>query len=205
MYVHKKIKTEEDIDIGRIHIRKARIGDEDGIYRVACSVSEGDRDSYLGFLMDDYPSDPDYYLDLFRKRIENLEYFFVATSNGNIIGFSLSYKKSVWLKYYPDWIESINWHPEFDRGYLDDFVLIDKTAIIAEHTGKGIGSLIYEEIIKQMRSHGIHHIFSETLVDPVPNFASLSFRKKQRYKLAGMRYEEHKGIMYTDLIYWKKI
>lgn len=204
MYVHKKIKTEEDFDIGRIQIRKAKPGDEDGVYRVACSVS-GQKDSYKGFLMDDYPSDPEYYLKFFRDRIENLEYFFVATMNGDIVGFSLSYKKSMWLKYYPDWVENINWHPSFDKSFLDDFVLIDKTAIVAEHTGEGIGSLIYEEIIKQMRSQEIHYIFSETLVDPVPNFASLSFRKKQNYHLAGMRYEKYKGTMYTDLVYWKKI
>jgi GNAT superfamily N-acetyltransferase len=204
MYVHKKIKTEEDLDIGRIQVRKAVLGDEEGIYSVACSVS-GQKDSYQGFLMDDYPSDPEYYLKLFRDRIENLEYFFVATINSKIIGFSLSYKKSMWLRYYPDWVEKINWHPTFDKSFLEDFVLIDKTAIFAEHTGEGIGSLIYEEIIKQMRSHDIHYIFSETLVDPVPNFASLSFRKKQKYHLAGMRYEEHKGTIYTDLVYWKKI
>jgi GNAT superfamily N-acetyltransferase len=205
MYVHKKIKTEKELDIGRISVRKAKSGDEEGIYNIACSVSEGVRDSYKGFLMDDYPSEPDYYLSLFKNRIENLEYFFVAVLNGKIVGFSLAYKKRMWLKYYPDWLETINWHPTFDTRLLEDFVLIDKTAIIAEHTGEGVGSLLYDEIIKQMRSHGIHHIFSETLVDPVPNFASLSFRKKQRYQLAGMRYEEHKGIMYTDLIYWKKI
>jgi len=46
---------------------------------------------------------------------------------------------------------------------------------------------------------------AETIISPIPNFASLAFRKKQNYFLAGVRYEPYLGEMYTDLIYYKDI
>lgn len=205
MKSHVKFIKDPNFNIKNIEVRRARPGDEEGVYKIACSVSKGKRDSYEGFLIDDYPLDPEYYIDLFRDRIENLTYFYVAELDGKIIGFSLSYKKEMWLKYNPDWIESIIWHPEFDISLSEKFVIIDKTAIDAGHTGEGIGSLIYKRIMDDMRENGIDYIFSETVVHPIPNFASLAFRQKQNYILAGMRYEAYKGTIYTDLIYYKKI
>ncbi|MDY0235642.1 MAG: GNAT family N-acetyltransferase [Gudongella sp.] len=205
MKTHIKFIKDPNFHIDNVEVRRARLGDEEGVYRIACSVSEGERDSYEGFLIDDYPLDRDYYISMFRDRIEHLTYFYVAIAGDKIIGFSLAYKKEMWLKYNPDWIESISWHPEFDKSLSDSFVIIDKTAVEAEHTGEGIGSLIYKKIIQDMRSNGIDYIFSETVLNPIPNFASLAFRQKQNYILAGTRYEYHKGKIYTDLVYYKKI
>ncbi len=200
-----KFVKDHEIDLSKISVRRAQEGDEEGVYKIACSVSERERDSYQGFLIDDYPVDPGYYIDLFADRIKNLKYFYVAELNGKIIGFSLAYKKEMWIRYNPDWIDNINWHPSFDMSLLDDFVLIDKTAIEAEYTGEGIGSKIYRRIIEDMRENDIHYIFSETVVNPIPNFASLAFRQKQNYIMAGFRYEEHKGAIYSDMIFYKKI
>lgn len=200
----KFIKTHE-IDLDNVNIRRAHEGDEEGVYKIACTVTEGERDSYQGFLIDDYHKYPDYYIDLFKDRIRNLRYFYVAELGGRIIGFSLAYKKEMWIRYNPTWIEDIHWHPSFDRSLLDDFILIDKTAIDAEYTGEGIGSKIYRRIIEDMRENDIHYIFSETVVNPLPNFASLAFRQKQNYVMAGFRYEEHKGVIYSDMVYYKKI
>ncbi len=201
----KTFVAKKTLDIGQISVRRAEEKDVEAIYEIACSVSIGERDSYKGFLMDDYPDDPEYYIEYFRDKVINIEYFFVAELGEKIVGFSLSYRKDKWLSYNPDWLDVMKWHPEFDKSFLDNFVYIDKTAILAGHTGEGVGSLIYKEIIKKMKSEGIEYIFSETIVAPIPNFASLSFRKKQKYHLAGMRYEPYKGTVYTDLVYWKKI
>lgn len=205
MKSHIEFIKDPNFNIENVNVRRAKLGDEEGVYKIACSVSEGIRDPYEGFLIDDYPLDPEYYIDMFRDRIENLTYFYVAELQNKIIGFSLSYKKETWLKYNPDWIESISWHPEFDKSLSDNFVIIDKTAVHADHTGEGIGSLIYKRIIEDMRNNGIDYIFSETVLTPIPNFASLAFRQKQNYILAGTRYEYHKGKIYTDLVYYKKI
>lgn len=194
-----------DVDLEKVVVRKAHEGDEKGIYKIACSVSEGERDSYQGFLIDDYPSDPDYYMEMFRDRINNLNYFYVAELEGRIIGFSLAYMKETWIRYYPTWMEEVYWHPTFDKSILDNFVLIDKTAIHKEYTGEGIGSKIYRSLIEEMKKNKIHYIFSETVVNPIPNFASLAFRKKQNYIIAGLRYEHRRGEIYTDMIFYKKI
>ena len=200
-----KFVKEHDINLDKINIRRAHKGDEIGVYKIACSVTEGGRDSYQGFLIDDFHLYPDYYIDQYKDRIENLRYFYVAELNGEIVGFSLAYKKEMWLKYNPTWIEDIYWHPSFEMSHLDDFILIDKTAIEAKHTGKGIGSKIYRRIIEDMKENDIHYIFSETVVNPLPNFASLAFRQKQNYIMAGFRYEEHRGTIYSDMIFYKKV
>lgn len=205
MNSHVVFIRDPDLDINKVNVRRASPGDEHGIYRVAVSVSDKKKDSYQGFLMDDYASDPDYYIDMFRDRIDNLKYFYVAELDGRIIGFSLAYKKEMWLLYHEEWLDDIHWHPSFDMEILDDFVMIDKTAIEAEHTGEGIGSLLYKSIISDMRENNIHYILSETIVNPIPNFASLAFRQKQDYILAGVRFEEYKGDIFTDLIYYKRI
>ena len=115
----------------------------------------------------------------------------------------MAYNKEQWLKYNPDWIEDIVWRPDFDMEKTDNFVVIDKTAIMANLTAKGIGSNLYKRLIKDLKDKEIKHIFAETLIDPTPNFASLAFRKKQKYALAGMRYETYLDTLYTDLIYYK--
>ncbi|MDX9918026.1 MAG: GNAT family N-acetyltransferase [Gudongella sp.] len=201
----QKENEDEVPDLGPITVRKARLGDEKGVYEVACSVSCGKKDSHKGFLMDNYSEDPQYYLEYFRDRIKNLNYFFVAEMYGRIVGFTLSYRKSMWVRYNPEWIRSIKWHPAFKKRYLEDFVLIDKIAVSADYTGEGIGGMIENKLKRQMKAQGVRHILSETLVDPTPNLASISFREKQDYRIAGMRYEEYKGEYYTDLVYWKKI
>ena len=105
----------------------------------------------------------------------------------------------------PNWIEEVSWNPNFDFEKTKKFVLLDKIAVLANYTGRGIGSKIYKRFMNDMNTLGYKYLFSETIIDPIPNFASLSFRKKQSYKLAGMRYEKHDGVSYADLIYYKPI
>lgn len=87
----------------------------------------------------------------------------------------------------------------------DNFILVDKTAILAHLTGKGIGSELYKKLIEDIKAKGIRDIFAETIISPTPNFASLSFRIKQNYTLAGMRYENYLNQIFTTLIYHKSI
>jgi hypothetical protein len=54
-----------------------------------------------------------------------------------------------------------------------------------------------------LKAERIEHIFAETIISPQPNFASLQFRKKQNYSLAGVRYEKYNNSLYTDLVYHK--
>jgi predicted GNAT superfamily acetyltransferase len=87
----------------------------------------------------------------------------------------------------------------------ENFVLVDKTAIRADLTSRGIGSRLYMRLIRDVRTRGIHDLFGETVVDPVPNFASLAFRKKQNYTLAGVHYERYYGKIVTDLVYHRSV
>lgn len=187
-----------------IIVRKASVCDIDGIMDVACSVGGSRKIPGTGFLMDDYNKNYNHFKRKFLRLIMELDYFYVV-ENGSILGFLIAYSRSQWLGDNPEWLEDIMWHPEFDREKTEDFVLIDKTAITSELTGKGLGSMMYAALISDMRKADVRNIFAETVVSPKPNFASLHFRLKQQYNLAGVRYEEYDGGVYTDLVYHKGI
>lgn len=206
------MKSEKDSTTGRNEqynldgaiVRRAALDDIECIMKVACSVGNSDKIHSQGFLMDDYVRDYDYFKDKFTKLIEELDHFYVIETD-MILGFLIAYKKAEWLKYNPSWLQDIMWSPRFDLKNTDNFILVDKTAIMKGITGKGLGSLLYKSLISNMKEEGIFDMFAETIISPMPNFASLEFRIKQKYSLAGIRYEDYKGTVYTDLIYHKVI
>lgn len=189
----------------RVTVRRAELKDLNGIFNVALSVGKAKKTSYDGFLMDNYEKNPEHYKKKFEKNIQSLQYFYVAQSKGEILGFIMAYTAKEWFTDNPEWTNNIMWKPDFRVFQYENFVLTDKIAVRADLRGCGIGSKIYKKYISDLKLSAINHIFSETIIDPVPNFASLSFRKKQSFKLAGIRYEKYKGKMYTDLIYYKPV
>jgi len=189
----------------KVLVRRASLDDADEIYNIACSVGNTVKDPYQGFLVDDYTSDPDYYKSVFRQSILELEYFYVAQKNNRLLGFLMVYTKEQWLSSNINWLDEIVWHPEFDRSRTEKFVVVSKTATRANLTSRGIGSRLYNRMVKDIKARDIHNIFAETVVHPVPNFASLAFRKKQDYTLAGIRYEKYGGEILTDHIYHKSV
>ncbi len=187
-----------------LRVRKAQAEDAEAIYEVACSVGTCEKVSEQGFLVDDYQSDPNYYKMKIRKGINSLEHFYVAEYD-RIYAFMIAYNKEEWLHDNPKWVEEVYWSPEFDMRKINQFIVVDKTAVLADMTGMGIGSLIYKRLMEDLKAKEINNIFAETIISPAPNFASLQFRKKQSYNLAGVRYEQYKGTLYTDLIYHKQV
>jgi predicted GNAT superfamily acetyltransferase len=185
-----------------LRVRKAEAVDVNAIFDVAASVGTSEKISEQGFLVDDYLSKPSYYKKKIRHWIENLEHFYVADYD-KIYGFMIAYTKEEWLRDNPNWIRETYWNPDFDTSWTDNFMVVDKTAVFSDLTGMGIGSLIYKRLIEDLKANGIEHIFAETVISPQPNFASLQFRKKQKYNLAGVRYERYNNILYTDLVYHK--
>jgi predicted GNAT superfamily acetyltransferase len=190
---------------GQVFVRRASISDVDQIYDIACSVGKTRKDSYQGFLIDDYKADPEYYKAKFKGAVFELNHFYVAERSDVLLGFLMAYTKKQWLAKNPGWIEEIHWHPEFDMKKTENFVLVDKTAIRADLTSRGIGSRLYRKLIRDVRAREVHNLFGETVVDPVPNFASLAFRKKQNYTLAGVHYEDYNGRIVTDLVYHRSV
>lgn len=193
-----------------IKVRQVTAADIGAVYQIASSVGKSDKDSTQGFLVDDYASQPDFYMDKFARLAQRLEHFYVAenvssASKPLVVGFLMAYTREQWLEDNPDWIDEVKWHPLFDQERLNSFVVVDKTAIRAHLTGHGIGSELYKRLIADIRPQGVTTIMAETIISPIPNFASLAFRKKQHYTLAGVRYEPYLGEMYTDLIYYKDI
>ncbi|MDO9508674.1 MAG: GNAT family N-acetyltransferase [Thermovirgaceae bacterium] len=188
-----------------ILVRKASPEDLQEIYHIACTVGKAQKNPYQGFLVDDYASDPRHYKEQFKKAIFELEHFYVAAIFDRLLGFLMAYTKDQWLKYNEKWLEEVVWHPNFDLSKTKNFILVGKTAIRAHLTNRGIGSKLYARLIEDVRSRGFHNILAETVIDSVPNFASLSFRKKQNYSLAGIRYGEYRGEIITDLIYHKPV
>ncbi len=187
-----------------IRVRKAERSDLDQIYSIACSVGTSEKPSERGFLVDDYSSNPHYYKNKIKNWIGNINHFYVAELD-RIYGFLLAYTKEEWLSDNPDWIDVTHWKPDFNMKQLDNFIVIDKTAIQDSFTGLGIGSVIYTKLIEDLKREKIDNILAETIISPSPNFASLNFRIKQKYNLAGIRYEDYKNELYTDLIYHKLV
>ena len=187
-----------------LRVRKANKSDIHQIYNIACFVGSSEKISEQGFLVDDYSSNPKLYKRKLLRAINNLNHFYIAEYD-RIYGFMIAYKKEEWLKDNPNWIEEVYWRPDFDKSKLNNFIVVDKTAVQADLTGQGIGSIIYKRLQEDLKSEGIETIFAETIISPQPNFASLQFRKKQKYSLAGMRYEDYNSTMYTDLVYYKKV
>ncbi|MDD4834746.1 MAG: GNAT family N-acetyltransferase [Lutispora sp.] len=187
-----------------LRVRKANKNDLNEIYGIACSVGSSEKISEQGFLVDDYRSNPKLYKKKLLKGIHKLNHFYVAEYD-KIYGFMMAYTKEEWLLDNPNWISDVYWRPDFDKNKLENFAVVDKTAVKADLTGQGIGSLIYTRLLSDLKSQGIDNIFAETIISPQPNFASLQFRKKQKYNLAGMRYEDYNNNLYTDLIYHKKV
>jgi ribosomal protein S18 acetylase RimI-like enzyme len=200
----KKEPDYNSSDIHEIRVKKADKSDIQGIFRVAASVGNSEKDSYSGFLMDDYQSDPDCFMKLFERMVDKLDYFYVAKER-ETLGFLMAYTKDQWLEEHPDWIDTIHWSPEFDLRKIGSFAFIDKIAIMKGCGGKGIGSALYIPFIANLKADGIEGIFSETIIYPTPNFASLAFRKKQKHMLAGIRYEEFNGKILADGIYYKPV
>lgn len=190
---------------GQVFVRRASIGDVDQVYNIACSVGKNRKDSYQGFLIDNYRSDPDYYRTMFERGIFELNHFYVAENNDVLLGFLMAHTKEQWLAKNPGWIDGIHWHPGFDMRKTENFILVDKTAVRADLTSRGIGSRLYMRLIRDIRTRGIRDMFGETVVDPVPNFASMAFRKKQNYTLAGVHYEKYNGGIVTDLVYHRSV
>lgn len=192
------------LETSKIRVKKAGKDDVAGIFKVAASVGTENKDSYKGFLMDDYSSDPNRFMAFFGRMVKELDYFYVAREK-EVVGFLMAYTRKQWLKANPEWLETVNWAPAFDRKKTDNFVLVDKIAILKGATGKGVGSQLYKRFIKDLKKAGIEGIFSETIIYPTPNFASLSFRKKQGHELAGTRFEVYEGEQFTDAIYYKPV
>lgn len=188
----------------RLKVRKATPDDAHDILRVACSVGNSVQDPSMGFLLTNYASDPLRYRREFARKALEMDHFYVAESK-RVCGFLMACGRDAWLEYYPDWQARTHWHPEFDRRDLEKFVVVDRTAVMAGSTGQGIGSMLYERLLGDINLKGIENVFAETVIAPAPNYASLEFRRKQKYRLVGVRYEGIDGTFYTSLVYMKKL
>ncbi len=188
-----------------VSVRKAVPEDLEKIIQIASSVGTTHKDSEQGFLVDDYIHDRYNARKKMRGALKVLDHFYVAEIKNDLVGFLMAYRKEQWLLENPGWIEAVHWHPGFKSALLGDFALVDKTAVRADLTGQGIGSQLYVSLVEALKQDSIDTLLAETIIDPVPNFASLNFRKKQRYQLAGMRYEFYNSKIYTDLVYYKNI
>jgi len=186
-------------------IRRATIEDLDAIMSILKSIGHASKDPAQGFLMADYTKNEETHRQKYAHLLDTLTYTYVYVNNEEVESFLIAYTMDQWIKEVPNWLEDTNWHPNFDKSSLDSAILIYQTAMYPHLTGKGIGSKIYLTLFKDLEKDGITNMFAETVVAPIPNFASLNFRIKQSYELVGMRYELFEGTVYTTLIYCKNL
>ncbi|MDO9528934.1 MAG: hypothetical protein Q7J27_07235, partial [Syntrophales bacterium] len=141
---HPLIEHQRDYII----VRKASPKDLHDIYSIACTVGKTLKDPYQGFLVDDYASDPGHFKAQFRRAIFELEHFYVAGIHQGLLGFLMAYTKDQWLKYNENWLKEVIWHPNFDLGKTQNFILVGKKAIRAPLTTRARGSKIYTRQIE---------------------------------------------------------
>jgi len=184
-------------------IQNARPSDLNGIMAILQKVGTATKDPNQGFLMNDYTTNIEAHRQKYSQALAQLKYSYVYREEQEIKGFLMAYSKQEWLTKEPEWAAETIWAPHFDRGLLDNYVVINQTAILPGLTGKGVGSQFYSVLFPKLIRDGYTHVFAETIIAPYPNFASLNFRVKHNYQLAGVRFEELNNINYTTLVYYK--
>ncbi|SES96272.1 N-acetylglutamate synthase, GNAT family [Natronincola peptidivorans] len=196
----KPKQTEDELEVA-----KATVEDIEGIIAVAASVGSNNKDHKQGFLMDDYTKNKEKYVEKFKEDIEESKLFYVVRKGKKVVGFLLAYTKDQWINMEPNWIFSTMWKSDFDKKTLNKFVILEKIAVRSNLTGSGIGSRLFKRFREDAKRMGIKDMFSETLISPKPNFASMEFALKQQYHLAGIRYEKFNDKVLTDIVYHRKL
>lgn len=199
-----KAKVIDIETVDELVIEKATEEDLRGILRVASSVGNGSKDSKQGFLMDNYSKSKEKYKSKFKKDIEKSDMFYVIKKRDIVLGFLLAYTKEQWLEIEPNWIFDTNWKDDFEKKRLKKFVVLEKIAVRSHLTGKGVGSELFKRFRRDSLKSGFRDMFSETILSPRPNFASMEFAMKQSYRLGGIRYEEHEKKILTTIVYHKR-
>lgn len=198
------IKVKDSNTLDNLEVCKANKEDIDGIIKVASSVGKEKNNSNKGFLMEDYSKNHNKHVRKFEKDIENSKFFYVIKRNGRVLGFLLGYRKNTWLDMEPLWLFDTKWKGDFNKKSLSKFIILEKIAIRSKMTGQGLGSELFKQFRQDALKQGIKNMFSETILSPKPNYASMEFAMKQKYKLAGIRYEDFKEDLLTTIIYHKK-
>lgn len=208
----KKVKLASGIkmlNLDNVKIRNADQKDVEGIFHVAASVGKKNKDPMQGYLMNDYESDPQGFKEKFKKLIDLSDFFYVAEYIDKdykaIVGFTFGLRKNNWLKENPNWIKDCYFKPDFNKDLLDDFMVLEKIAVLDRFKRQGVGSMLSKRLIKDIKSQGIYDIFEEVIIAPVPNLPSVLFKKKRNFKLVSMRYEEVGKQVLTTLVYHRKL
>lgn len=187
------------------NICKAKKSDVEDIIKIAASVGKSVNNSKQGYLLANYSKDTIRHMKKFEKDIEISKFFYVIKRRNNVLGFLLAYQKDKWLDIEPHWVFNTNWKDDFNKNALKKFVILEKIAVKADLTGQGIGSELFKRFRQDALTSGIKNMFSETVLSPKPNFASMEFAMKQRYKLAGIRYENFNEELLTTIVYHRKL
>ncbi len=192
-------------DASKILIRKAKPKDLEGIFQIAKEVGSSRKNMNTGFLIDDYSVSPEKYKKNFKEKIVSGKYFYVAVEKRKPVAFLMANTVDEWESSCPNWKQMVRWRPDFYWTGIKTFIYSEKLAVDTNYAGKGIASLLYDSMMSDMLASNIHDIFSETVISPIPNMASLGFRRKQGFTLAGVRYEEFQNNIVTNLVFHKKV
>lgn len=188
----------------KFKVLKAKKSDINDIIKVAASVGKAQNDPKQGYLLENYENNIGKHIVKFEKDIEKSNFFYVIKRRNNIVGFLLAYQKNRWLEIEPDWIFDTYWKDDFNKHSLENFIILEKIAVKSDLTSQGIGSMLFNQFRQDALSSDIKNMFSETILSPKPNFASMKFAMKQKYELAGIRYEKFNDNLHTTIVYHRK-
>lgn len=151
-----------------ILVRPAKSSDIDAVARIAgerdLDLAAKDEAESRGFLVSRFSKDD------YRELLERADAFYVAVSDGDVVGFVVAYGRD---RVSPD--EAIN----VELGaYYDDFTVIKQVATSAERTGEGVGTKLYQRVLD--RRPDIPVVAS--LVSDPENRASMALHRNMGFR-----------------------
>lgn len=93
--------------------------------------------------------------------------------------------------------DSLNYAWFLER--YDDFLYVDRVVVAPAAKGRGVGRLLYEDVVDRARRGGRAHVLSEVNVDP-PNPASHAFHERLGFSPVAERLNEREGKVVAMMV-----
>lgn len=177
-------------------IRKAVIEDASEIKAIAESLRLNQNRPQGGFLV--YPLAEEGY----QKRIRSSSYFYVAEEDARLQGFLMCYDDATIRRLSETGELS---HQDGVLKYLQSqpapFIFGDQIGIQREKLRSGVGNLLMEGLIADMKTNGVPTMYVGILLHPTRNVASIKFCERLGFKqVAEVENKDHLawGIYQAD-------
>ncbi len=149
--------------------------------------------------------DKNYYSNLIKN--PHIDIYVAKTENGDIIGFASIHKNIGDVRKVRDVLGNLDAKNEKARELLLDdvkeFAYLDQISILPEYQRKGIGTIIFNKALSELKTPIVAFIVEV----PLKNKASIYWHERNGFILEAISDGEYKGKTFKFLIYinWNKV